>query len=122
MSKRRQERMSEEIRRIVSQIFQEEIKDPRIDQAAVSLTRVDLSNDLSHARINISVLGDENKQLETINAIRAAKGYIRSELAQRLKVKHAPEIDFTPDKSIEHGIRIASILDELKEDKPDSES
>lgn len=117
MSKRRQERMSEEVRRIVSQIFQEEIKDPRIDQTAISLTRVDLSNDLSHARINISVLGDESKQIDTINAIKAAKGYIRSELAQRLKVKHAPEIDFILDKSIEHGIRIATILDELKEDK-----
>ena len=51
-----------------------------------------------------------------INAVRTARGYIRSELARRLKVKHAPEIEFRLDKSIEHGIRIASILEELKDE------
>lgn len=117
MSKRRQEKMSEEIKRTVSHIFQEGIKDPRIDQAAISLTRVDLSNDLSHARINISVLGDQAKQEEMMNAVKTARGYIRTELARRLKVKHAPEIEFRLDKSIEHGIRIASILEELKDEK-----
>jgi len=116
MSKRRQEKLSEEIKRTVSHIFQEGIKDPRIDQATISLTRVDLSNDLSHARINISVLGDQAKQEEMIDAVRTARGYIRSELARRLKVKHAPEIEFRLDKSIEHGIRIASILEELKDE------
>ncbi len=116
MSRRRQERLSEEIKRVVSRILQEGVKDPRIEPAAVSLTRVDLSNDMSHARINISILGDEPKQEEMINAVRAARGYIRSELAHRLKVKHAPELEFRLDKSIEHGIRISSILEELKED------
>ncbi len=121
MSRRRQERMSEEIKRIVSHILQEGIKDPRIEQATISLTRVDLSNDMSHARINISILGDQMKQEEMMNAVRAARGYIRSELAHRLKVKHAPEIEFRLDKSIEHGIRISSILEELKEDSNNSE-
>jgi ribosome-binding factor A len=97
---------------VLAQLF----LDPRIDQATISLTRVDLSNDLSHARINISVLGDQAKQEEMINAVRTARGYIRSELARRLKVKHAPEIEFRLDKSIEHGIRIASILEELKDE------
>ncbi|KUG02892.1 ribosome-binding factor a [hydrocarbon metagenome] len=116
MSRRRQEKLSEEIKRTVSHIFQEGIKDPRIEQAAISLTRVDLSNDMSHARINISILGDQSKQEEMMNAVKAARGYVRSELAHRLKVKHAPEIEFRLDKSIEHGIRISSILEELKED------
>jgi len=115
MSKRRQEKMSEEIKRMISQIFLEEIKDPRIDPAAVSVTRVDLSNDLSHARINVSILGDTEKQEEGMAAVKAAGGYIRSALARRLKVKHAPALEFRLDKSIEHGIRISSILDELKE-------
>ncbi len=121
MSRRRQEKMSEEIKRIVSHILQEGIKDPRIEQAAISLTRVDLSNDMSNARINISILGDQMKQEEMMNAVRAARGYIRSELARRLQVKHAPEIEFRLDKSIEHGIRISSILEDLKEDSNKSE-
>ncbi len=117
MSKRRQEKMSEEIKRTVSHVFQEGIKDPRIDQAAISITRVDLSNDMSHARINLSILGDQAKQEEMMNAVKTARGYIRTELARRLKVKHAPEIEFRLDKSIEHGIRISSILEELKDEQ-----
>ncbi len=116
MGKRRQERMSEEIKRTISQIMQG-IKDPRINSASISLTRVDLSNDLSHARINVSILGDEQKQDEMMNAISSARGYIRSELAQRLKVKHAPELEFKLDKSIEHGIRISTLLETLKDDE-----
>lgn len=113
MGKRRQERMSEEIKRIIAQIIQG-IKDPRINPAAISLTRVDLSNDLSHARVNVSILGDAPQQDEMMNVISSARGYIRSELAQRLKVRHAPELEFKLDKSIEHGIRISSLLEALK--------
>lgn len=115
MSKRRQERMSIEIRRIMARIIQENIKDPRIDCTTVSVTRVDVSNDLSHARVYISVLGDENKQEETMQALQKAKGFIRSELVQGIQVKHAPELEFRLDHSIEHGIRISTLLDELKE-------
>lgn len=116
MGKRRQERMSEEIKRVIAQVIQG-IKDPRVNSAAISLTRVDLSNDLSHARINVSILGDASKQDEMMNAISSARGYIRSELAQRLKVKHAPELEFKLDKSIEHGIRISSLLETLKDEE-----
>jgi ribosome-binding factor A len=116
MSKRRQERMAIEIKRIMARIIQEDIKDPRIDFTTVSITRVDVSNDLSHARAYISVLGDENKQEETMQALQKAKGFIRSELVQGIQVKHAPDLEFRLDRSIEHGIRISSLLDELKED------
>lgn len=115
MSKRRQERMSIEIQRVMARIIQEEIKDPRIDFTTVSITRVDVSNDISHARVNISVLGDDDKQEKTMQALQKAKGYIRSELAKSIQVRHAPELEFRLDRSIEHGIHIASLLDELKE-------
>ncbi|MGS0764307.1 30S ribosome-binding factor RbfA [Syntrophomonas curvata] len=115
MSKRRQERMAIEIRRIMARIIQEDIKDPRIDFTTVSITRVDVSNDLSHARVYISVLGDDEKQEETMQALQKAKGFIRSELVQAIQVKHAPDLEFRLDHSIEQGIRIASLLDELKE-------
>ncbi|MGR6836111.1 30S ribosome-binding factor RbfA [Syntrophomonas erecta] len=115
MSKRRQERMSVEIRRVLSRIIQEEIKDPRIDFTTVSVTRVEVANDISHARINISVLGDEAKQQETMQALQKARGYIRSVLAGEIQVKHAPDLEFRLDRSIEHGVRIASLLEGLKE-------
>jgi len=121
MGKRRQERMTVEIKRIISHVIQDEIKDPRIDFATVSITRVEVSSDIGHARVNISVLGDEAKQEETMKALQKAKGYIRSEVASELKVKHAPELEFRIDRSIEHGIKISSLLEELKEDKEEKE-
>ncbi|MDD2510017.1 MAG: 30S ribosome-binding factor RbfA [Syntrophomonas sp.] len=117
MSKRRQERMSVEIMRVLSQIIQEEIKDPRIEFKNLSITRIDLSNDYSHARVNISILGDESQREEAMKALQKAKGYFRSALAQQLKVRHAPELEFRLDRSIEHGIRISSLLEEIREEE-----
>ncbi|HEX3011486.1 MAG TPA: 30S ribosome-binding factor RbfA [Syntrophomonadaceae bacterium] len=122
MSKRRQERMSIEIKKILAQILKEQIKDPRIDFTAVSVTRVDVPSDLSHARINISVLGDDAKQTETMKALQNARGFVRKELAQQLQVRHAPEIEFKLDKSIEHGIRINTLLNDLKAEEQNRET
>ncbi len=116
MGKRRQERMTVEIKRILSNIIQYDIKDPRIDFSTVSITRVDIPNDISHARINISILGDEAKQAETMQVLQKAKGHIRTELAQQLQIRHAPELEFRLDKSIEHGIRMSSLLEELSKE------
>ncbi len=119
MGKRRQERMAVEIKRVISGIIQEEIKDPRINFSSVSITRVEVSSDASHARINISILGDDEKQEATMKALQKAKGYIRSELAGQLQVRHAPELEFRLDKSIEHGIRISSLIEELHQEAAD---
>ncbi|MDD3853880.1 MAG: 30S ribosome-binding factor RbfA [Syntrophomonadaceae bacterium] len=115
MSKRRQERMSVEIKKVLSQIIQDNIKDPRLDFSTISVTRVDVTNDLSHAKVNISVLGDDAKQDETMKVLQKAKGYLRSELAKEIQLRYAPELEFRLDKSIEHGIKIASLLEELRE-------
>lgn len=120
MSKRRQEKMAEEVKRILANIIKE-LKDPRIDFSTVSVTRVDLSNDLSHARVNISVLADEERQEEIIQVIQKAKGYIRSELAGEIQLRHAPDLDFRLDRSIEHGIRISSLLEDLDKGKANND-
>ena len=116
MAKRRQERMAVEIKRSLSNIIQQDIKDPRIDFSTVSITRVDIPADISHARINISILGDESKQTETMKALQSAKGHIRTELARQLQIRHAPDLEFRLDKSIEHGIRMSNLLDELSKE------
>jgi ribosome-binding factor A len=116
MGKRRQEKMAVEIKRILSNIFQHDIKDPRIDFSTVSVTRVDIPADISHARINISVLGDEARQKETMQALQNARGHIRTELARQLQIRHAPDLEFRLDKSIEHGIHMSSLLDELSKE------
>lgn len=115
MSGRRRERLAEEIKRELSELLFEGIKDPRVDAASVSVTRVEVSGDLSHARAYISVLGDDKKCDDTLAALEGARGYIRTVIAGNLSLRHAPEIVFRLDRSIEHGVRIASILNELKE-------
>ncbi len=116
MGKRRQEKMAVEIKRVLSAIFQHDLKDPRIDFSTISVTRVDIPADISHARINISVLGDEAKQTETMQALQKARGYIRTELARQLQIRHAPELELRLDKSIEHGIHISSLLEEISKE------
>lgn len=113
---RRQERMAEETRRLLAQIIST-LKDPRLNLSTISITRVDITNDLSHAKINVSILEDEENQAEMIKIIQKAKGYIRTELARQLDVRYAPELEFRLDKSIEHGIKISSLLDEIREGK-----
>lgn len=120
MSQRRQERMAEEVKRLLSQIILT-LKDPRINLSTVTITRVDITNDLSHARINVSVIGNEEEQGETIKVIQKAKGYLRSELARQLDIRHAPELDLRLDKSIEHGMKISSLLEEIREGKESHE-
>lgn len=122
MSQRRQERMAVELKRSLSRILQEEIKDPRVDFSIVSVNRVEVTNDLSHARVYISIMADEQKQQDTMAALQKARGFIRSEVAGEIQIRHAPEIDFRLDRSIEHGIRISSLLDEIMEEgKKDQE-
>lgn len=121
MSRRRQERMAVELKKVLSRILQEEIKDPRLDFSAVSVSQVELSNDLSHARVFISIMGDDEKQQETMKALEKARGFIRSRIAEEIQVRHVPEIDFRLDWSIEHGIRISSLLDKIMEEGTKSE-
>ncbi|HQA49213.1 MAG TPA: 30S ribosome-binding factor RbfA [Syntrophomonadaceae bacterium] len=121
MSRRRQERMAVELKKVLSRILQEEIKDPRLDISAVSVSQVELSNDLSHARVYISIMGNDEKQQETMKALEKARGFIRSRIAEEIQVRHVPEIDFRLDRSIEHGIRISSLLDKIMEEGTKSE-
>lgn len=116
MSRHRQERMAVELKRSLSRILQEEVKDPRLDFSTVSVNRVEVTNDLSHARVFISIMGDESRQQETMAALQKAKGFIRTLLAGEIQVRHAPELDMRLDRSIEHGVRISSLLDRITEE------
>lgn len=119
MSKRRQERMAAEIKKVLSQIIMDAVKDPRVDFSSISITRVDVASDLSHARANVSILGDDLKQEEMMEVLQKARGFIRSELAREIQLRHAPELEFRLDRSIEHGIKISSLLEKLREGDTD---
>ena len=109
----RNERIAEEIKKVISQIISNDLKDPRID-GLISVTKVDVTKDLRHATIFISFYGDKTKKDSNFEVIKNAKGYIRRELASRIRMKYIPEISFKMDESIEYAIRINKLLEEVK--------
>ena len=89
------------------------LKDPRI--GFVTVTGVDLSPDLRHAKVFVSVMGAEEQKKGTMEALGHAAGWIRHELGQRIRLRHLPELVFLPDVSQEYGEKIDRLLDEIKE-------
>jgi ribosome-binding factor A len=111
-SPQRVQKLREFIREEVSEILQRGAKDPRI--GFVSVTDVELSSDLRHAKVYVSVLGSEEDRARTMEALQHAVGFVRSELAKRLRTYHTPEIQFRLDTSIERGTRVLQLLRELE--------
>ncbi|MDQ6419212.1 30S ribosome-binding factor RbfA [Paenibacillus sp. LHD-117] len=111
MAKVRVGRVSEQIKKELSQIIQMELKDPRI--GFITVTGVETTSDLSQARIYLSVLGSDEQKEATLKALASATGFLRSELGKRMKLRHTPELLFKFDSSIEYGSRIESLLDEI---------
>ena len=109
----RHERVEEAIRKEVSLIIHDELKDPRI--GFVTVTRVELTKDLRNAQIFYSVLGKEEEHKKTKLALDSALGYIRSLVAQRINLRIACEIMFKEDHSTEYSVRIEEVLNEIKE-------
>ncbi|HZK33812.1 MAG TPA: 30S ribosome-binding factor RbfA [Bacillota bacterium] len=107
-------RISEEIRREVSNIIRNHIKDPRISQMA-SIVKVDTTSDLRIAKIYVSVLGAEEEKEATMIGLKNAAGFMRTELGKRLDVRHTPELHFILDNSIEYSVEIAKKLREISE-------
>jgi len=113
MSKYRLDRISEEIKKEVSDIIRNELKDPRVS-ALCSVVLVHTTPDLKFAKIYISILGNESEKEETYKGLKSASGFIRKELSERLNLRYTPELVFEIDKSIEHGANISRILNEIK--------
>lgn len=107
----RVEKIQEEIRHEVSQILMREVKDPRI--GFVTVTSAKVSSDLSSARIFVSILGDEKQMQESLLALKNCSGFIRRELAHRIRMKFIPEIAFSLDTSIEYSAHIQKLLNDL---------
>jgi len=113
MATRRIARLNEQVRSDVAELIAREMKDPRL-AGLVSVTAAELTPDLRHARIFISVLGSVEDQKRSIQAIRNAAGFLRTQLAARMTTKRAPELHFVLDASIERGQRIMHLLHEIE--------
>ncbi len=114
MENTRANRVAEQMKKEVGEIINQKLKDPRI--GFVTVTDIDLTNDLQHATIFISVLGDETEKEESLIGLSKASGFIRSEIGKRIRLRKVPEIVFKFDEAHEHGNRIESILRKLNEE------
>lgn len=113
MSQLRASRVAEEIKKEVTQMLRDELKDPRI--GFVTVTSVEVTPDIRYARIYVSVLGSAEDTKQTLIALNKARGFIRSELGKRIRLRYTPEIEFRFDESIKQGARIMELLVEVKE-------
>ena len=124
MPSKRMGRVNEDVKRELADILRG-LKDPRI-ATMVTVVRTEVSGDLSYAKIFVSVMGDEAATKTTLQGLASANGYIRRELAARLKLRKTPELKFIADGSIAHGAHIAQILQSLdipaEEDATDEQS
>lgn len=114
---RRMARVGELIKREVSQMLLSGIKDDRVGAGMVSVTDVDVSGDLQHAKIFVSIYGSDEAREETMAGLKSATGYVRSELGQRLRLRRTPEVIFSEDRSIERGTRMLSLLNRLEQER-----
>ena len=111
---RRSDRVAESLRIELAEILQREVRDPRVALATVS--RVDLSGDLRHAVINISALGNDDERSGAVTALENAAGFVRRQLARRLRMRAVPELVFRLDRGIEHSQHISDLLESLQHD------
>lgn len=108
MSYNRIDRISEEVRREVDRIIREELSDPRIG-GTFSVTRAEVTRDLRHAKIYVSVLEDDRRE-GMMKALKSAAGYIRRALGQNIIIRYSPELTFVSDENIAYGVHIAKVL------------
>ena len=113
-------RINMEVQRELSQIIRSEIKDPRI-HPLTSVVAVEVTPDLKYCKAYISVLADEEAGKATIEGLRSAASFVRRELAHRVNLRNTPEIKFILDQSIEYGVNMSKLIDEVTKDLHDDE-
>ena len=106
------ERVNTLIRKEMSELIQQELRDPRLD-SFIAVTEVDTSSDLQYAKIFISSMSGKQDEQKILAVLNSATGFLRTELAKKVRLRRIPELSFSWDDSIEHGDRILRLIDEV---------
>ena len=115
MANNRTQRISEEVMRALADAIRT-VKDPRLQNGLVSITRCEVTGDLRYAKVYISVLGSEADAKEVMRGLKSAAGWLRREVGSRVQLRYAPELVFTLDHSITHGAHISEVLNRLDQE------
>jgi ribosome-binding factor A len=117
---RRADRVGEAIRVEVATFLREGAKDPRL-VGMITITSVEVTRDLRHARVFVTILGSDTERAASLDALESMKGHLRTRLAKTLRLRVAPELSFRLDDSVARAARIESLLAEVREKKPGDE-
>lgn len=114
MAGQRAARVADQMREELARLIRE-LKDPRI--GFVSIVKVEVSGDLRHAKVFVSVMGGTQQKSETMKGLQSAAGFLRSEVGQAMRLRFTPELHFVLDDSIEHGVKIAQLLVQVQKEQ-----
>ena len=114
---RRVERVGALIRKEISELLINGIRDDRVHQGMVSITEVEVSGDLQHCKIFVSVFGEAAAREQVLDGLQAASGYLRGELGRRLQMRRAPEVVFHLDRGLERGTSVLGLLNRLEDER-----
>ena len=112
---RRPDRVAEAIREAVAMFLAEGVKDPRVT-GLVTVTGVDVTRDLRHAKVHVSILGSEQDKKQTMEGLASVAGHLRAKLGRTLRLRVTPELDFKYDASIAHAAHIDALLEQIRAD------
>ena len=120
MSSRRAQKAAQAIREVVSMAILAELQDPRIQD--VTVTYVEVSADLRHAKVHVSVMGDENHQNLSLQGLQSAAGFLQSKIARQIELRYTPRLKFVLDQGVKRSIQISQILEQVlpQQTPPDS--
>lgn len=116
-SRRRPEQVGEIVRQVLAEAITREVRDPRV--GLITVTRVVVSGDLSHADVSVMAQGDEAEKLKAIEGLKSAAGFLRGKIAKALATRTIPELHFSLDRGLEHAQRINAVLADLKRESVD---
>jgi ribosome-binding factor A len=111
MKAQRMQRIDHEIQRVLGTLISQQLKDPRLGFTTV--TRVEITQDLKHAKVFVSIIGDRHVAKQTMDALGRAARFLRGELGREVKLRHTPELQFVEDRSTERAINLAKTLREV---------
>ena len=114
---RRPDRVAEAIREEVANFLAEGVKDPRV-VGLVTVTGVDVTRDLRHAKVFVSILGSESERAATLDGLASVASHLRSRIGRALRLRVAPEFAFKLDQSVAHAARIETLLEQIKQEQP----
>ena len=114
-------RINQEVMKELSNLIRTELKDPRVNPLMTSIVACEVAPDLKTAKIYVSVLGDEQAQKDAVKGLKSAAPFLRGKLAKTLNLRNTPQLFFTVDQSIEYGVRMSRLIDDVTKDLPEVE-